>query len=93
MLKGPGIRYTFDVLMEDEGEGEINKSTSTAEDSMQKFFSSGFVFIVAALLFMVVAALSERPAVYIALGAVFLILGLGVVRKSRQKSSEETPSQ
>jgi hypothetical protein len=58
---------------------------------MQKLFLSGHAFFIAALLFMVVAALSERPAVYIALGAISLILALGARKKSAQKSSEGRP--
>ncbi len=56
---------------------------------MQKFIKSGGAFFVLALLFMVMAAVTERPAVYISLGALWLILALAMVAKNKQKPSSE----
>ncbi|MEW6511047.1 MAG: hypothetical protein AB1428_08835 [Bacteroidota bacterium] len=58
---------------------------------MKKFFRSGYAFLLVALLFLVVAAGSERPAVYIALGVVFLILAVGVRRRNAEKD-KNSPS-
>jgi hypothetical protein len=49
---------------------------------MQKFFRSGGAFFVAGLCFLVVGAASERPGVYIGLGATFLVLGLAVRKRN-----------
>ena len=60
------------------------------EDSMQKFFQSGNAFVVAALLFLVVGALSERPGVYISIGGALLVLAFAVRKKNTQKMTENT---
>jgi len=57
---------------------------------MQKFFQSGYPFLVAALLFLIVGALSEHPGVYISIGVAFLVLAFAVRKKSTQKTSENT---
>ncbi len=56
---------------------------------MDKFFKSGGAFIVLALSFMIIGAIVEKPAVYIALGAVWLVLGLGMIAKNKRQSSPD----
>ncbi len=60
------------------------------ELSMQKFFQSGYAFVLAALLFLVVGVASDRPAVYISLGAVILILALATRKRNAQKAQQTT---
>lgn len=60
---------------------------------MQKYFRPGYLFFTASFLFLIVAAVSERPVLYIGLGAVFLILGLAAMKKSDQKPPEEKPQE
>jgi len=49
---------------------------------MRKFFESGAAFFGVAVLFIIVSALSERPAVWISLGIVMFILGAAVRKKN-----------
>jgi len=58
---------------------------------VQKYFRPGYLFFTASFLFLIVAAVSERPVLYIGLGAVFLILGLAALKKSNPKPPEEKP--
>ncbi len=51
---------------------------------MQKFFKSGGPFILLALVFMVIAVMAEKPAAYIALGALWLVVGIGMAAKQRK---------
>lgn len=47
------------------------------------------LMFLAAFFFMVTALLSERPAVYIGLFAVFLVLAIGMRRKHREGTGEQ----
>jgi len=73
----------------------ITKAHGHAEElSMQKFYQSGYAFALVALLFFVVGVVSDRPAVYVGLGAVFLILAFAVRKRNAQKAQQTThPSQ
>ena len=55
---------------------------------MQTFIKSGGAFIVLALAFMVIGAMAEKPAVYIALGAVWLVVGIGMIAKNKKQSDQ-----
>jgi hypothetical protein len=54
---------------------------------MQNFIKSGGGFLLLAILFMVVAVMVEKPAVYIGVGAMWLILGLAMAAKHKKQSS------
>ncbi len=56
---------------------------------MEKFFRSGGAFLSLALLFMIIAVIAEKPAVYISLGALWLILAFAMIAKNKQKSSKD----
>ena len=58
---------------------------------MRKFFQSGYAFHGVAALFILLSLVTERPAVYIAVGVVFFILGLAVGKKNAAKPSENQP--
>ncbi|MCG3153668.1 MAG: hypothetical protein DKINENOH_00258 [bacterium] len=51
---------------------------------MLKFLKSGGMFFLLAVLFMLIAVGVERPAVYICLGSVWMILGLARVAKNKR---------
>lgn len=51
---------------------------------MQIFFKSGGAFILLALAFMVIAVLAEKPAAYIGLGAVWLVVGIGMAARQKK---------
>lgn len=55
---------------------------------MKKIRPELFMFL-AAFTFMVVAVFAERPAVYISLGAMFLILAIGVLKKRKEATNEK----
>jgi hypothetical protein len=46
---------------------------------------------VLALSFMIIGAIAEKPAVYIALGAVWLVVGIGIMAKNKKQSSPDQP--
>ncbi|MEP0821933.1 MAG: hypothetical protein HRF44_03710 [Ignavibacterium sp.] len=53
---------------------------------------SEYTFFFAALVFMIVGLFADRPAVYISLGTVFLILGMAAIRKNRQADDTRKPN-
>lgn len=55
---------------------------------MQTFIKSGGGFIVLAAAFMVIGIVTEKSAVFIALAAVWLAVGIGMMTK-RKKSSDQ----
>ncbi len=67
-----------------------NAHSQPEEISMQKFFQSGYAFALLALLFSAVGVVSDRPAVYITLGAAFLILALATRKRNAQKAQPTT---
>lgn len=56
---------------------------------MQKFLKSGGAFFLLSIAFMSVAVISERPAVYISLGAFWLLLGFAMSSKHNKASSSQ----
>lgn len=56
---------------------------------MRKFFQSGYAFLVAAVLFLAVAAGSKGPTLYIGLAIVFLLLALAVRKKRSLRSTDD----
>jgi len=48
---------------------------------------AGYLFHIAALLFFLVAVVSERPGAYIALGAVFVVIGLAARKRNAGKTT------
>ena len=56
---------------------------------MDKFYKSGGAFIVLAMVFMVIAVMAEKPAVYIALGAVWLVVGIGMMAKNKKQAGND----
>lgn len=55
---------------------------------MQNFFKSGGAFILLAMVFMIIGVVAEKPAVYIALGAVWLVVGIGMIAKNKKQSDQ-----
>lgn len=55
---------------------------------MQTFVKSGGAFILLAMVFMIIGVIAEKPAVYIALGAVWLVVGIGMIAKNRKQSDQ-----
>jgi type III secretory pathway component EscV len=53
---------------------------------MLRFFQQGYAFFITAVIFILISTVAQRPAVYIILGVVFLILGF-VVRKEKSRKS------
>ncbi len=53
---------------------------------MRQFFQSGQGFLVAALIFLIVAVFAEKPDVYIVIGIVFFILSLNLRKKAAKGS-------
>lgn len=51
---------------------------------MKRFFTSGGAFILLALVFMVIAVMAEKPAVYIGLGAMWLVVGISMAARNRK---------
>lgn len=56
---------------------------------MMKFIGSGRAFLLLAVLFMVIGVISEKTTVYLSLGGLWLIVGLIMMAKNKQKSSVE----
>lgn len=59
------------------------------EAAMMKFIGSGRAFLLLAVLFMVIGVISEKTTVYLSLGGLWLIVGLIMMAKNKQKSSVE----
>ncbi len=57
---------------------------------MQKFFQSGYAYVLVALVFFVAGVVSDRPAPFIILGAAFLILALAVRKRNANKTQDTT---
>lgn len=55
---------------------------------MEKFFKSGGAFILLAMVFMIIGVVAEKPAVYIALGALWLVVGIGMIAKNKKQSDQ-----
>ncbi len=51
---------------------------------MKKFLKAGGGFILLALVFMVIAVMAEKPAAYIGLGAVWLVVGIAMAAKQKK---------
>ena len=60
---------------------------------MQTFIKSGGAFFVLGVVFMAIGIAAEKPAVYIALGAVWLVVGIGIAAKSRKQSASNQHDQ
>lgn len=58
---------------------------------MDKIFKSGGAFIVLAMVFMIIGVMAEKPAIYIALGAVWLTIGIGMAAQHKKQSSPDQP--
>jgi preprotein translocase subunit SecG len=56
---------------------------------MNRFFKTGGAFLVLAIVFMVIAAMAEKPAAYISLGAFWLILGLAMAARHKKETSSD----
>jgi hypothetical protein len=56
---------------------------------MMKFSGSGRAFLLLAVLFMVIGVISEKTTVYLSFGGLWLIVGLIMMAKNKQKSSVE----
>ncbi len=56
---------------------------------MRNFFKSGGAFILLSILFMVIAVIAEKPAPYVSLGALWLVLGLAMAAKNKKPPSSD----